>query len=231
MANLGDFWFCYADRDLYEYNPNPITFQTMWNIVGAGRYVSTNPPPVQTSTSPPIDPIWIKANDPNRVPRIFDPSGNWIPIVQASFVFPPQNPNVADIWSDTNTQSDYTYDGTNWIKMPSQTLQINLLPTPAPLFMITAPGNIKPSALKIAGLIEIYMDGTIIYDPSYTPDKAAKALWEAIAYFSPTYKEGQEVKELRTLLELARNMGFKIPQPRKPGDPNAAWDAAMGVII
>ncbi len=96
----------------------------------------------------------------------------------------------------------------------------------------------RGSALSIVGLVDIYMDGTIVYGPNYTPDKTAEAMWDAIAQFSPIYKENQRIKALEDISkELAREVqkyidaGFKLPEPKKPIDPNDAWNAAMGVII
>lgn len=37
------------------------------------------------------------------------------------------------------------------------------------------------SILRIGELVEIQPDGTITYGPNYSPDEAAKMLWEAIA--------------------------------------------------
>lgn len=111
---------------------------------------------------------------------------------------------------------------------------LNINPTPAPQALLT----IKQSALSITGLVDIFMDGTIRYAPGYTPNKAAEAMWDAIAQFSPIYKENVRIKELETTnealldtLQKFLNAGFVLPEPKKPIDPNDAWNAAMGVII
>lgn len=94
------------------------------------------------------------------------------------------------------------------------------------------------SALNIANLVEIFADGRIVYDITYTPDKAAEALWEAIAQMSPIYKENQKIKVLETsneylekVIQMYKDAGCKLPGPIRAPDPNAAWNAAMGVII
>jgi hypothetical protein len=238
-AARGDFWYCYATRELFEYQVNVIAGIT-WNLISAGRYASAAPPPTQTSTSRPADPIWIDANDPDQVPRIWDPSGNWIPIIQASFTLPPYPPSVGDVWFDMNTLDGYTYDGADWVlSQTSQALQFNPQSLMTGAFGISAPmsGAVlsvsapQPvSALTISDIVKIYTDGRIEYGPTYTPDEAAKILWEAIATFSPAYREGEEVKKLRDLIKYAEDKGFKWPTPKGPTDPNAAWDAAMGVV-
>jgi len=75
----------------------------------------------------------------------------------------------------------------------------------APLTITLAPSNPLltinggQTALSIAGIVDIYRDGTIVYGPNYTPDKAAEAMWDAIAQFSPIYKENEELKIVKDL--------------------------------
>ena len=233
MASHGDFWFNFATRDLYEYHvTNAGTLGSQgWLLVGAGRYTSTNPPPVHTQTSLPSDPIWIDMNDPDRIPHLWN-AGSWVPVVPKTFQLPQLPAAVGDIWFNMNTLDGYTYDGTTWVlSQPAQALQFSSTASPKPaLLSISAPTPPAANALTITGLVKIYMDGRIEYDPSYTPDAAAKVLWEAIATMSPAYQEGEEVKKLRKQIKYAEDRGFKFPKPAKAFDPNDAWDAAMGVV-
>lgn len=283
-GQLRDFWFSLGDKELYEYGTSFLIGK--WILIGAGRYTSNRPPAIQTSNGLPSDPIWIDANDPNRIPHIWDPSGNWIPVVPLNFSFPPQSPNPGDVWLDTNVMCGYAFGNNGkWntivvagasnlhnsnygvippgVAGPNPTGSNGILPSgaasaPIPVGSPGATGaqsisgnlqistsapsraimTISPSALKITGLVEIFMDGRIVYDPSYTPDKAAQAMWDAIAQFSPVYKEGQEVQRLRhdiddykMIIKAFEDAGFKLPAKKGPGNPNSAWDAAMGVII
>ncbi len=98
--------------------------------------------------------------------------------------------------------------------------------------------SVSQSALKINGLVEIFMDGSIVYESGYTPDATAKAMWEAIAHFSPVQLENKEltklrgeVEKLRWILQLHADAGHQLPSPKCAPDPDAAWNAAMGVII
>lgn len=255
-ANIGDYWYCLADKSLSQYISAFLIGQ--WMAVNPGKFVSHNAPTIQTSNGLPSDPIWIDATDIHRIPRIWDPSGSWVPVIASTFQFPPQSPNPGDVWFDTNVMCGYSFGNNgkwNMITVAGQSSLVNPnfgLPVPVGSPGINAPSpplqltntsskalmSISQSALKITGLVEIYMDGRIVYDPSYTPDAAAKALWEAIAHFSPVYQEGQEVQRLRhdiddykMIIKAFEDAGFELPTKKGPADPNAAWNAAMGVII
>jgi hypothetical protein len=113
-------------------------------------------------------------------------------------------------------------------------------------FTVTAVSQTKPlitlaannSAIRISDIVEILVDGTISYGPNYTPDAAARILWEAIAQMSPQAKENEELQKLRSINKLVLDelaqwhaSGFKLPTLKPPANPQAAWEAAMGVII
>lgn len=285
---VGDFWFCFADKTLYEYVQ--LGLFPAW-LSRSTTYVSIVPPAPSRVVGSKHN-IWIDQADPNRIPHQYM-GGQWIPIVQPGFNFPPQVPLPYDIWWDSNTNNTYAYDATRakWvsysgassnspytsnannsivgspaISSPSNLYTINGItssqawtsggqganPTLVALQYMTMNGSQLQSALKIANLVEIYMDGTIIYDSCYTPDAAAKVLWETIAQFSPVYKESQEIKDLRlhlieeqmlseyrkircdeymAMIEYAKARGFQFPEDKPAADPQAAWNAAMGVVV
>lgn len=252
---VGDYWYSYAERHTYARITLPL-IGSPWMPLAVGAYTWSAPP-----VGPGMPPIWIDSNDLNSIPHIYDPaSGGWIPVVSNTFSLPPVTPNPGDIWHDTNTLVDYMYDATilDWIQVGGSSLQILAVPpmgssasgnpfrlsnTPAPQPLMTIPSG-RNSCLKIHGLVEIFSDGTIVYELNYTPDRAAQAMWQAIAAFSPQYKEGEEVKKLRyendlltiksilmkEQIEYATARGFKFLKFEKPIDPIDAWDAAMGII-
>lgn len=231
----GDYWYSYADRDLYMCvpavnGPSGLT----WQAVPSSRYMFNSPP-----TGPAMPPIYIDANDLNRVPHQYNPSGgNWIPLVPSSFTFPPALPVQGDIWQDPLSYECYLWTGSYWCNISPQAIasaassqaqvpfQFNSSSQVASL-TIPAPGT--NYALEITGLVRIKMDGTLEYSVGYSPDLAAVQFWEAMALHMPT--DNKELAMLRAMVEEAKDAGFKFRSKKvAPLDPNAAWDAAMGVI-
>lgn len=227
------YWFNYANRGMYEIKVDPTTLQLEWHACPPGKFVGSSPPVAVT-----LEPIWIDSTDVNQIPQILTPGGGWLPIVSSNFTFPPLMPLSGNIWTDTITNRVYRYDqlAMEWLDITTISPQnVISLPNMASGQFTATPSQIQP-ALSIKGLVEIYADGRIVYDPSYTPDKAAVALWESIAFFSPIYKEKiEELQYTNALLsktiEQYVDAGFVLPEPKAPVDPNAAWDAAMSVII
>lgn len=245
FAAPNDLWYCFADRRLYENHSNYFQ-QNVWMAISSFQFVSLHPPTSITAK------IWIDASDPDMVPHEWSPSSqSWIRIIPPGFILPPQNPIAGDIWTDTNSTFQYIYTGLRWSMVGSAystngigvSPSIGQVPPPYVLTTQSAPSpkqtlSITPLAIKISGVVEIFMDGSIVYESGYTPDAAAIELWKAIAHLSPTQVENREITKLREendklrwMLQLHADAGHQLPTPKRAPDPDAAWDAAMGVII
>lgn len=141
----------------------------------------------------------------------------------------------------------------------SVTSQVTSIPLPSPAAGAIVPGINVPtpntvvplgnSTLTIHGpnnnmLVTIdTVTGTIMYGPSYTPDAAAQIFWRAISGTSPKFMQNQidtlikDLKVVSSQLVVAEGnvlrfteLGYKLPEPLKPFDPNDSWDRAMGII-
>lgn len=81
----------------------------------------------------------------------------------------------------------------------------------------TIASNIKPS-LNIMGLVTIKPDGKIEYHEGYTPDAAAKALWESFGYRRALYEAAPDMLAALQRVELfladiapeAPNTGLRV---------------------
>lgn len=269
----GDYWYCYADRHTYEYVPSQQVGSTAvpacWSPhLLLGIVLVSSHPPMQNGPS--LGPkIWINSNDLNQIPQLYDAHGGlWIPVVPLNFTFPPLNPTAGDAWHDAMIYTDYVYNGSDWILVPSGSTgnyslgiqgSFNVNATPPATLLATPPASpsytyapvSSHSILNIVGYVDIRTDGSIIYDPQYTPDTASQMLWHAISKNAPTsanhvdllaaHKKiehlsaiNDEYKELVAkcdeMFKYAEDRGFKFPSPEIQVDPNDAWDAAMGVV-
>jgi hypothetical protein len=112
--NVGDYWYCYANRDLYELKS--FVLGSQWMLLPSGTFVSPAPPPVLALPHLPPRPLWIKHGDLNRIPHLYDLQAQyWIPIVPMGFKFPPLNPIIGAQWFNSNTMYTYQYNGAKWI--------------------------------------------------------------------------------------------------------------------
>ncbi len=266
-GRAGDYWYCLENRDLYEYlfqftnpwvqvphgsftslgRPNMlgVTPSTIWIDANDVNHVphlydsrSSAWIPVVPSTYnfPPSNPSFGTMWHDSMTGFDFIFAGMWTMIGASSSgglqpIPPGQGAPTIGAQSITGGWAAAPTPPPPGMNAPLVgNMNFNSAPTPTL--------TITQSALRINGLVEIFMDGTIVYDPSYTPDKAAEAMWDAIAQFSPIYKENVRIKALEDIIKGLTNevqkyidAGFELPQPKKAISPNDAWNAAMGVII
>lgn len=187
---------------------------------------------------PPTNPImgdsWLEAF--SSIVYIFD-GIHW---VDANSIFSIQNVSNGISPNSNSTGSQQT--------SPTPHLPVSgsapFVPTTGAFYAPSSTAQIKIIGPNNDVLVSIdTLTGIITYGSNYTPDAAAQIFWRALSGTSPRFMQTQidtlveDLKTVSSRLAVAEGtvlrfteLGYKLPQPSKPFDPNDSWDRAMGII-